>query len=233
MVGSQLAGTGKIDTAMQEKRRIGEPGDDGSPRPHGDLGSNVDRIATLKQYIRADRLSRGDDRSFARIFFFDPLARFTILMRLVEYIEATRKPVLVRLPLLLWYRRLSVRLGLSVPPGVFGPGLAIVHHGLLVVNPTARIGRNCRIHAGVNIGSAAHFLEPGQPDDYSPYIGHNVYIGPGAKLFGPIRIGNDCTIGANAVVTHSFAEDGLVLAGVPAKVIRKEASNRRVIRGAG
>jgi serine O-acetyltransferase len=199
---------------------------------HTGLGSHIATIATLKQYIFADLRSRGNRGSFAKIFLFDPVARFTVLLRVLEFVENTGKPPLIRLPVLFWYRRLSIRLGFSLAPGIFGSGLAIVHYGLVIVNPATRVGRNCRIHAGVNIGGAAHLLQPGDTNCYSPRIGHNVYIAPGAKLYGPIRIGNDCTIGANAVVTHSFPEDGLVIAGVPAKVIARETANRRIIKGA-
>ncbi|MEO5772685.1 MAG: DapH/DapD/GlmU-related protein [Sphingomicrobium sp.] len=191
----------------------------------------IDSWSAMKSYIRADLRSRGDTR-FLRVLIFDPVARFTMLMRLLEYLANTGKPRLIRLPLLFWYRRLSVRLGFSVAPGIFGPGLAIVHYGLLVIDPTTRIGRNCRIHQGVNIGGAAQFVAPAEMHKYSPRIGDNVYIGPGAKLYGPVVIGDNCVIGANAVVTRSFPEAGLTLAGVPAKVIAEGGTGERVLRGA-
>lgn len=53
-----------------------------------------------------------------------------------------------------------------------------------------------------------------------PVIGDNCYIGPGAKLFGDIRIGNNVAIGANSVVNKSF-EDNVTIAGVPAKIVNK------------
>ena len=59
----------------------------------------------------------------------------------------------------------------------------------------------------------------------APKIGNNVYIGPGAVLFGDIEIADNCWIGANAVVNKSFLESYSVIAGVPAKVIRKETRN--------
>lgn len=59
-----------------------------------------------------------------------------------------------------------------------------------MVNKATEIGKNCRIHVGVNIGN----------QNGTPVIGDNVYIGPGVKMFGPITIGNNVTIGANAVV---------------------------------
>lgn len=83
----------------------------------------------------------------------------------------------------------------------------------------AKIGKNCRIHVCTNIGNA-----PSHGKDGTPTIGDNVYIGPGAKIFGPITIGDNVVIGANAVVNKSFPSD-CTIAGVPAKVISKNTSN--------
>ena len=101
-----------------------------------------------------------------------------------------------------------------------------------MIDPTTRIGKNCRIHVGSHIGGAAQFVDPADAHKFSPRIGDNVYIGPGAKLYGPIVVGDNCVIGANAVLTKSFPEAGLILAGVPAKVIGKGGAGERVIRGA-
>ena len=187
--------------------------------------------ADLRSYVRADCRSRGAPLTL-RGWLFDPVLRFQVLLRLDEYLLNTGKPRLIRFPLLLWFRRLSVRLGFSMGPNIFGPGLAIVHYGTIVIDPTTRIGKNCRIHVGSHIGGAAQFVDPADAHKYSPRIGDNVYIGPGAKLYGPIVVGDNCVIGANAVVTKSFPEAGLTLAGVPAKVIGKGGAGDRLIRGA-
>jgi len=191
----------------------------------------IDGWASFRAYVRADFTGMGQSIG-ARSILFNPVARFTLLMRFYEYLLNTGKPAVLRIPVLLWFRRLSVRLGFSLGPNIFGPGVAIVHYGLLVIDPSARIGKNCRIHMGAHIGGAAYFVDPAEVDKYSPRIGDNVYIGPGAKLYGPIRIGDDCVIGANAVVTKSFPEKGLVLAGVPAKVIGTGSTGERVIKAA-
>lgn len=104
--------------------------------------------------------------------------------------------------------------GFEIPINVFGKGLSIAHKGTIIVNSHARIGENCRIHACVNIGT-----KPGVPDA-APTIGNNVYIGPGAKIYGNIRIGDDIVIGANSVVNKSFLDASQCIAGVPAKVIK-------------
>ena len=110
------------------------------------------------------------------------------------------------------YLRWSQINGFSIPINTFGPGLSIAHRGTIVVNSGARIGSNCRIHVCVNIGTAKGF------GTAAPKIGNNVYIGPGAKLFGPIEIADDCIIGANAVVNKTCSIKGAKLLGVPAKI---------------
>ncbi|HEX3344244.1 MAG TPA: serine acetyltransferase, partial [Polyangiaceae bacterium] len=54
----------------------------------------------------------------------------------------------------------------------------------------------------------------------SPVLGSNIHIGAGAKIFGPIAVGDGARIGANAVVVHDVAPDTTVV-GVPAKPVRR------------
>lgn len=94
-----------------------------------------------------------------------------------------------------------------------GEGTIFVHNALgVVVHPQAFIGRGNKIMQNVTIG--------GKNGEGPPSIGNNCFIGSGACIMGEITIGNDVMIGANAVVTRSV-ESGLVVAGVPAKVIKK------------
>lgn len=71
---------------------------------------------------------------------------------------------------------------------------------------------------GVNIGADARM------HDAAPTIGDNVYIGPGAKIFGKIQIADGIAIGANAVVNKSFFEQDISIAGVPARKISEEGT---------
>ena len=105
---------------------------------------------------------------------------------------------------------------------IFGPGLAIIHYGTIVVNPRAKVGANCRIHVCTNIGESGGVVG-------APKIGDNVYIGPGAKIYGDITIANNTVVAANAAVNKSILEDGMLLAGVPAKAI-KEIDVKRMIK---
>lgn len=102
----------------------------------------------FNNYTRADAAGRGSPISLRNIVF-DPVLRFQIFMRLDEWLLNTGKPKLLRYVFLLWFRRLSIRLGFSMGPNIFGPGLAIVHYGTIVIDPTTRIGKNCRIHVGM------------------------------------------------------------------------------------
>lgn len=113
------------------------------------------------------------------------------------------------------YRRLTVLTGLNIPVHTCAEGLTIYHTGSITINHAARIGRNCCIMNNVNIGANG-----GSPK--APMIGNNVYIGPGAVIYGDIIIADGCYIGANAVVNKSFTDPCSIIAGVPAKVIGKD-----------
>jgi serine O-acetyltransferase len=124
--------------------------------------------------------------------------KFQKLLRKVEYYKNCKKNIFAKIYYLFIFRKfinLSVKLGFSIPCNVIGPGLAIVHYGTIIISAKAKIGSNLRIHANTNIGMAK---------GGAPIIGNNCYIGPGAKLYGNITIGNDIVVGANSVVNKSF-----------------------------
>lgn len=122
------------------------------------------------------------------------------------------------------FKSYSIKLGYSLHPNVFGPGLCLAHIGTIVVNANCRFGSNARIHVDVNIGQYTRGDEDFEKrKDEAPSFGNNVYIGPGAKIFGSISIGDDVAIGANSVVTKDV-ESHVTVAGAPAKVINSEGS---------
>jgi len=177
----------------------------------------------LAYYLEADRIALDRQRNpcftrqwLAGMLFADDLWHFEIALRRLEYLQNQEQRLWIRIRKVFAYRRylrLSRMLGYTIPINVFGPGLSIAHVGTIVVNTGARVGANCRLHVCVNIGTEAGC------SDKAPQIGDNVYIGPGAKIFGGIEIADGCAIGANAVVNKSFLEPGSVIAGVPARKI--------------
>jgi serine O-acetyltransferase len=180
-----------------------------------------------KHYLNSDSIALGKtaygfSQRMREMLYPDPVWKFQRLMRKVEYYNNVKRGVFFKLyTLYLKYRyaKLSLRLGFSIPINVFGPGLSIVHYGTIVVNHNARVGKNCRIHACTNIGASGG-------SNKAPVLGDNIYVAPGAKIYGDIRLGNNIAISANAVVNKSFSEENVMLAGVPARVIKPiEISN--------
>ena len=116
-----------------------------------------------------------------------------------------------------WYKarknRLGSRLGFIISAGCFDEGLTIWHYGSVIVNPKARIGKNCQIHGNCCIGN----LRPDSQD--SPIIGDNVDIGQGAQILGGIRIADGVRIGAGAVVIKDISVPGVTVVGVPGRII--------------
>lgn len=96
-----------------------------------------------------------------------------------------------------------------------GNGTVFGYKGIgVVIHKRARIGENCLIAQQVTIGGRS-----GHHD--VPIIGNNCEICTGAKVLGPIRLGDNVVIGANAVMLQD-APDNTVWAGVPAKMIKKK-----------
>lgn len=183
----------------------------------------------LIYYLDADRIALGLVRIKPRTFG-DDIWKYQRALRHYEYWLSRPKSILSLLPRVWWhyrYHKLSIRLGFEIPPFVAGPGLSLAHRGPVIVNSHARIGRNCRIHSGVNIGSAAG------DHNHAPIIGDNCYLGPGAKLFGRIEILDGTAVGANAVVNKSFGAKNITLGGIPARVISNKSALPYVIDGAG
>ena len=115
-----------------------------------------------------------------------------------------------------WHMLIEVTTGISLGPGAaIGPGLHIGHFGGIIVSSDATLGPGCSINQGVTIGVGGRDVERG-----CPMVGSDVYIGAGAKVFGPIAIGDGAMIGANAVV-NSDVPAGALVGGVPAKLIRE------------
>ena len=182
----------------------------------------------LRYYLKADAISLG---LWGRNPFFTRhiIWRFQRLLRKVEYLENTGKAwsVFGVIPYLITRARISrlrYKLGYTIPPNVFGPGLSIAHKGTIVINAGTRIGANCRINVCVNIGNKRN------ESQRAPRIGDNVFIGPGAMIFGDIEIADGIAIGANAVVNRSFLEPNITIAGVPARKVSNKGSRGLVIR---
>lgn len=166
-------------------------------------------------YLEQDKKNLGV-RGTLKDWLFHDIWRFQRALRRAEYWSNCKKTVFGKL-LALFFRykakKTGLRMGFTIPINVFAEGLSIAHTGTIVVNSKARIGKNCRVHVCVNIGASTH------NSLQVPKVGDDCYIGPGAKLYGDIVIGNNTGIGANSVVNKSFEDGNQTIAGLPAKKI--------------
>lgn len=186
------------------------------------IRSKADYLA----YLEADRIALRRVDSIHK--WYDEVWKFQRLLRRMEFMMNCRKHsgIVGRLVYKFWSLRFhaqSVRCGFDIPPNAFGPGLSIAHRGTIVVHPDARIGKNCRLHVDVVIGT-----RPG-PKDLVPTLGDNCYIGPGAKIFGDVIIGPNTAIGANSVVNQSFPDGNMTIAGAPARKVSDTPSTEFII----
>jgi serine O-acetyltransferase len=116
-------------------------------------------------------------------------------------------------------RHYQIKYGFQIYPETeIGEGLYLGHWGSLVINPKAKIGKNCNIAQGVTIGQQNRGKNEGYPE-----IGNEVWIGPNAVLVGKIKIGNNVLIAPNAYVNFDIP-DNCVVAGNPAKIYPNETA---------
>ena len=171
-------------------------------------------------YLKADRIASAIPRTvplkskLINLFFPDYIWKFQKTLRKLEYYNNCKTgffALVLRFIISLKFKKLSYKLGFSIPPNVFGPGLSIAHPGTIVINSNTQVGANCRIHTCVNIGTKAGH------GNLAPKIGDNCYIGPGTKMYGNIILANNITIVPNSVVNKSFFQENIVIAGIPAK----------------
>lgn len=174
---------------------------------------------------RAD-LYRYEGRSGAAVFLkhwlLSPGYTFSFYLRLCQYLRHAR-PRALMLPLYciarVILRHYSYKLGIFIPSDTrIGVGLYIGHCGDIHFNAQAIVGRNCNISQGVTLGQANRGKNKGYP-----VIGDGVYIGPGAKIVGAVRVGNNVAVGANCVVTKDVPDNAVVV-GVPGRVISWEGA---------
>jgi len=163
-------------------------------------------------------------RNRIMILFFNIGFIFTVIYRLNNslYFKSRKIPIinkLVSLHCMIWLKLSQVISGLSIPIGTeIGKGILIGHVGPIIINNQAIIGENCNLGPMVIIGYGRHKGEFGVPK-----IGNEVFIGSGAKIFGPITIGNNVAIGANSVVNFDVPDEAVV-GGNPAKILNYKGS---------
>jgi serine O-acetyltransferase len=114
--------------------------------------------------------------------------------------------------------------GIEIHPGATIGRRFFIDHGMgVVIGETAEIGDDVMLYHGVTLGGRS--LEHGKRH---PTLGDRVTVGAGAKILGPLVIGEDSAVGANAVVTHDVPADSIAT-GIPAAVRARTEKQRETL----
>lgn len=176
-------------------------------------------MGNKNQYIKGDRIAYYSLFSKANLldWLFSTeqywIRKFLIALRSEEYYTFKEPNKLLRF---YYFRRKNIigrKLGFFIPAGCFDLGLHISHYGSIIINPKARIGKNCTIHGNCCIGNR------GDDASASPILGENIDLGQGAQVLGAIHIANGAKIGAGSIVLHSIETENAVVVGIPGKVM--------------
>lgn len=136
------------------------------------------------------------------------LRRHIVLLRKTEYYTNTGRRLLAAF----YHARLMKfqnRYCLHVPVNSCGKGLWIAHVAPVLINGNATVGEYCFIAPMISLAGGSY--------DDAPTLGDHVQVGIGSLIVGGITIADGITVGAGAVVTKSFLEPGITIAGVPAR----------------
>lgn len=151
-------------------------------------------------------------RSKIEVFFLYPTIHAMIAHRIAHFLYNEQLFFLAR------FVSQTSRLftGIEIHPGAkIGKGLFIDHGMGVVIGETAEVGDNVVMYHGVTLGGTGK--EKGKRH---PIIGNNVLIGCGAKILGPVNIGDNSKVGANAVVLKDVPANATAV-GIPARIIEK------------
>lgn len=160
--------------------------------------------------------------TYLRYYIFNGSFRVMLTYRLGHYCLYSTNIILhhVIYPIIYlfhWHNQLRMGINLSFKTQI-GDGLMFAHTGGIVVNSRCKIGRNVTIYQNVTIGD-----QRGKHGNCFE-IGDNTVIFAGAAIIGPLRIGSNVAIGANSLIIKDV-EDGLVMGGVPGKVINTDSTS--------
>jgi serine O-acetyltransferase len=113
--------------------------------------------------------------------------------------------------------------GIEIHPGAMIGRRLFIDHGMgVVIGETAEIGDDCTLYNGVTLGGTRPTREQGGQKRH-PTVGNNVIIGSGARVLGPIRIGDGARVGAGAVVLKEVP-DGATMVGNPARQVGRRTA---------
>ncbi len=152
-------------------------------------------------------------RSKIEVFFLYPSVHALISHRIAHFFYRHKMFFIARL--ISQINRFIT--GIEIHPGAKIGSAILIDHGMgVVIGETAVIGNRVTIYHGTTLGGTGK--ETGKRH---PTVGNDVVIGAGAKVLGPITIGDNSKIGANSVVLKNVPENSTVV-GIPGKIINNK-----------
>ena len=149
-------------------------------------------------------------RSKLEVFLLYPSVHSLIMYRISHFFYEKKRFLIARLISQLG-RFLT---GIEIHPGAkIGMGTLIDHGSGVVIGETSVIGDRVTIYQGATIGATGNEKQFKR----HPTLGDDIVVGSGAKILGPINIGNHCKIGANSVVLKDMPSYTTAV-GIPAKI---------------
>ena len=168
-------------------------------------------LGTLNAEVRAIRDRDPAARSNAEVLLLYPGLHALIAHR-VAHTLYNKEQFFAARAVSQWSRN---RTGIEIHPAAqIGKGLFIDHGCGVVIGETTIIGDNCTIYQGATLGGTGKHVGKRHPT-----IGNNVMIGAGAKVLGPVIIGDNSKVAAGAVVLKDIPENSTAV-GIPARVVR-------------
>jgi len=166
-------------------------------------------LETLRAYQRRDPAAR----SALEVLLLYPGVHALLYYRLAHWLHCRRLCFLARL-VSQWAR---VWTGVEIHPGAsIGRRLVIDHGAGIVIGETTVIGDDVLLYQGVTLGGTGK-----DTGKRHPTLGNGVLVGAGARVLGPLTVGDNARVAAGAVVV-SDVEPDTVVAGVPARVLKRK-----------
>lgn len=115
--------------------------------------------------------------------------------------------------------------GVEIHPGATLGRRFFIDHGMgIVIGETAEIGEDCTVYHGVTLGGTSW-----SAGKRHPTLGNNVVIGAGAKVLGPLNVGDNARIGSNAVVVKDVP-NGATVIGIPGRIVKNPQDENHIDR---
>ncbi len=158
----------------------------------------------MLEFLRAYKNYDPAAKSLLEIFFLYPGPRAIFIHRIAHFLYKIRLYFIARFVADIT-RTIT---GIEIHPGAQIGRRLVIDHGVgCVIGETAIIGDDCIIFHGVTLGGVKF-----DPVKRHPTVGNHVLIGTGAKILGPITIGDRSKIGANSVVMKDLPPDSVIVA---------------------